>query len=209
MALSKTPKTPKSPRTAISTPTTPDPSHTAFRDDERLCSGSLEAVALHIHQNKALAGKATVLIFNDHTGEQVDVDISGGERQIRKRYGAPVPPPVSSGGRGRPRLGVVGKEITLLPRHWEWLSLQPGGASVALRKLIDQARKSNQAADDKRRSQVAANRFMSAMAGNLPGYEEATRALFAGDKRRFAFEIELWPRDVRAYAMGLAATALS
>src|SRR5262249_23923066 len=108
---------------------------------------------------------------------------------------------------GRPKLGVVAREVTLLPRHWEWLASQPGGASVALRKLVDEARKRRAGEDMRRSSQEAAFRFMSAMAGDEPGFEEANRALFAGSIERFRNSIATWPGDVAAHANKLAAQA--
>ena len=107
-------------------------------------------------------------------------------------------------GRGRPRLGVVAREVTLLPRHWDWLGLQPGGASVALRRLVEEARRASGDRDRVRAAQDAAYCFISAIAGNLPGFEEAARALFAYDRRRFADLIAGWPEDVRDYAIQLA-----
>jgi len=106
-------------------------------------------------------------------------------------------------------LGVVGREVTLLPRHWEWLNAQPGGASVALRKLVEQARRANAGKDRVRRAQEVAFRFMSAMVGNESGFEEATRALFAGDRQRFEHHSESWPVDLRDYARALAADAFA
>jgi hypothetical protein len=98
--------------------------------------------------------------------------------------------------------------VTLLPRHWEWLSAQPGGASVALRKLVEEARRANEGRDKIRRSQEATYRFMSSLAGNLPGFEEATRALFARDPERFAEEIRAWPKDVRKHLARLVEAAM-
>lgn len=142
------------------------------------------------------------LVFDDATGRQIDLDTRKTPEEI------PVPNPEEASpeprGRGRPRLGVAAKEVTLLPRHWEWLGAQPGGASVALRKLVDQARKSSGDRDRVRAAQEAAYRFMSAIAGNLPGFEEATRALFAYDRRRFGELVAAWPEDVRDYAVRLA-----
>jgi hypothetical protein len=109
-------------------------------------------------------------------------------------------------GRGRPKLGVVPREVTLLPRHWDWLNTQPGGASVALRKLVEEARRTSGSADRRRVAHESAYRFMSAVAGNLPGFEEATRSLFADDERRFAELVADWPSDVRDYAVMLAFT---
>jgi hypothetical protein len=108
---------------------------------------------------------------------------------------------------GRPKLGVVPREVTLLPRHWDWLAGQPGGASVALRKLVEQARRTNQDKDRLRLAQEAAYRFMSTMAGNEPGFEEAARALFAANQVRFSEFVEPWPIDVRDHAKKLAARA--
>ena len=114
---------------------------------------------------------------------------------------------ISRAGRkpGRPKLGVVPREVTLLPRHWEWLAAQPGGASVALRKLVEHASRANQSQDRIRKSRESAYRFMTAMAGNDPGFEEALRALFAGNHERFEQEIAEWPRDIQAHARKLAA----
>ena len=142
------------------------------------------------------------LVFDDATGRQIDLDTRATPEEISVPYQEEVS--AEPRGRGRPRLGVVAKEVTLLPRHWDWLSGQPGGASVALRKLVDQARKTSGDRDRVRAAQEAAYRFMSAIAGNLPGFEEATRALFAYDRRRFGELIAGWPEDVRDYAVRLA-----
>jgi hypothetical protein len=114
------------------------------------------------------------------------------------------PAPAAPRTRGRPQLGVVAREVTLLPRHWEWLALQPGGASVTLRRLIDEARRTSGAQDQVRLAQERAYRFLSAMAGNLPGYEEAVRALFGRKREAFDAHAAAWPEDVRAYALQLA-----
>ncbi|MGB6081560.1 MAG: DUF2239 family protein, partial [Xanthobacteraceae bacterium] len=103
-----------------------------------------------------------------------------------------------------PKLGVVAREVTLLPRHWDWLSMQPGGASVALRKLVEEARRRNGDHDRARMARDAAYHFMSTMAGNLPGFEEASRALFASDRHRFAELIASWPPDIRDHIVKLA-----
>ncbi|ARP83413.1 hypothetical protein CAL12_23070 [Bordetella genomosp. 8] len=108
----------------------------------------------------------------------------------------------STRGRGRPRLGVIAREVTLLPRHWEWLNAQPGGASVALRKLVESGMRDHGLRERDRRE--AAYRFMSAMAGDMAGFEEATRALFAGDAPAMTRCMASWPDDVRAHALRLA-----
>jgi hypothetical protein len=141
-----------------------------------------------------------VLVFDDSTGEQVEID-------LRARAVVAKPQADAPRGRGRPRLGVVAREVTLLPRHWAWLGEQPGGASVALRKLVEAARRENAGRDRVRRARDAAYRFMSAMAGNLAGFEESIRALFAGDRVRFEEMVAGWPGDVREHASAMAEVA--
>ncbi len=188
--------------------------HTAFDGQRLLARGALADVALSVKQAQAARADAAILVFDDQSGKQVDLDLRGGEADIRKRYQAPAATAAPADdadtaeaaprGRGRPKLGVVPREVTLLPRHWDWLAAQPGGASVALRKLVEQARRDNEARDQQRQRQEAAYHFMSSMGGNLPGFEEATRALYADDRAGFARQVAEWPRDVRDYAMALA-----
>ncbi len=166
--------------------------YTAFHDLQRVSVGTAEELVVFLRTRS----QGDILVFDDATGTQVDLDVNTPARSG--------PPEVEPRGRGRPRLGVVAKEVTLLPRHWDWLNLQPGGASVALRRLVDEARRTNGDRDRTRAAQEAAYQFMSAIAGNLPGFEEATRALFAYDRRRFSQLIAAWPDDVRSYAVRLA-----
>jgi hypothetical protein len=192
--------------------------YTAFDGATQIASGRLLLVALEV--KRALEeGSCSVLIFDDSTGEQIEVDVRGGEEEIRARLLAaeerkpgPVPEKDATGlgprRPGRPRLGVLAREVTLLPRHWEWLGDQPGGASVALRKLVEAARRSNAGRDRVRKAREATYRFMSAMAGNLPGFEEAARGLFAGNSRWFEAHIGGWPEDVRRYLERLAEGAM-
>jgi len=185
---------------------------TAFEGSRRIASGELEHVAMKTKAVLDRGERAPVLIFDDATSEPIEVDFRGSSRAVLKRLAAPAPPaaePAEEGSRGpgRPRLGVVAREVTLLPRHWDWLNSQPGGASVALRKLVEDARRVNATKDRKRGAQESAYRFMSAMAGNEPGFEEAIRALFAGREERFNQLVADWPIDVRDHARRLAAGA--
>jgi hypothetical protein len=173
---------------------------TAFAGSRRIAAGPLSD-ALAAIKVAADAGE-TVLIFDDATARPVEVDLRGDLAEAVNRL-----PAGEVRGPGRPKLGVVAREVTLLPRHWNWLASQPGGASVALRKLVEAAARSP--FEEKRLAQEVAYRFMMAMAGDLPGLDEANRALFAGDRRRFERETEAWPPDVRDYALGQAATAFS
>ena len=186
---------------------------TAFVGQQRLASGPLAEVALAVMTASRAAAAEPILIFDDANGRPLDLDLRGSERDIVAGLPQPAPNPEPPAeelsapeprGRGRPRLGVVAREVTLLPRHWEWLGIQPGGASVALRKLVDEARRASGDRDRNRAAREAAYHFMSAMAGNLPGFEEASRALFADDRRQFAALIAGWPGDIRDHIVNLA-----
>ncbi|MCJ0763294.1 DUF2239 family protein [Variovorax terrae] len=182
----------------------------AFQGGRRIASGELKEVALAVRQAQAHEAQAPVLVFDEATSQLKELDLRGSAEQVLQRLadpgGAPASPPAPRGP-GRPRLGVVAREVTLLPRHWDWLNLQPGGASVALRKLVEDARRTSGGKDRARQAQEACYRFMSALAGNQPGFEEATRALFAGQQQRFEAELGAWPPDVAAHARQLAAAA--
>lgn len=194
------------------------PTHCAFADVRRIAHGSLSEVAVQVSAALA-AGETDILIFDNTSGEQLDLDLRGEPDDIRARLALshpPLPPveaevaaPVLPRGPGRPKLGVVAREITLLPRHWAWLAEQPGGASVTLRKLVDAARQANAARERVRRAQDAACHFMTTMGGNRPGFEDALRALYAGDAKGFATLIDDWPEDIREHAHMLAQPALS
>ncbi len=169
-----------------------------FQGLRKIAEGTPLQVAVFV---KDVPQGGEFLVFDDQTGRQVDLDMRGTIEEVSTRYS---PEAAEPRGRGRPRLGVVAREVTLMPRHWDWLGLQPGGASVALRKLVEEARRKSGDADRIRAAQEATYRFMSALAGNLPGFEEASRALFAYDRRRFSDLVASWPEDVRDYAIKLA-----
>jgi uncharacterized protein len=176
---------------------------TVFVGSKQLVSGPLDQVALAAKKALDRGTSQPVLIYNDSTGRSIDIDSRGSDAEILARLSQPAPPSLPRG-RGRPKLGVVAREVTLLPRHWQWLSSQPGGASVAIRKLVETARRANQESDQRRLMQEAAYHFMSAMAGNLANFDEASRALFADDIARFRSLIVDWPTDVREHAVKLA-----
>lgn len=181
----------------------------AFSGYERICKGSLEEVRLAVRtaiDDAANARKTTPWIFNAQTGESIDIDL---DTPVLVVYptGDVSPLPLATAKPGRPKLGVEAHEVTLLPRHWEWLKSQQGGASVALRKLVDAARKSSQHADNARFAQAALYRFVLAIAGNLTGFDEASRALFANDRARFFQLISGWPKDVREHIAVMAENA--
>ncbi len=194
-----------------------DKTCTAFKDCDRLAAGDLITVALAVKAALDETPAASILVFDDITGAVIDLDLRGSHADIVARLGARFsstdsPEDLRRGkddvtpapGRGRPKLGVVSREVTLLPRHWQWLAIQSGGASQALRRLVDEARQADGGRSAARVLQEAAYRFMSALAGNLAGFEEASRALFAGDRDRFMTWTAAWPADIRAYAVKLA-----
>ncbi len=196
---------------------------TAFCGHELLAAGALRDVARVVWRavKDAEPHHGAVLVFDDATGRVIDFEMRGDERamlahvdvMLRMSQAAlvqtndatsgdsvdPVPRP-----RGRPKLGVVAREITLLPRHWEWLATQPGGASVALRKLVDAARRTHTDEDRTKAARDVAYRFMHAMAGDLTQFEEVIRALYRGDEARFRELIAEWPIDIAAYSTQLA-----
>jgi len=184
----------------------PFPHCTAFDHANRVASGSYVAVAVALKEHLRKHADASVLIFDDASGKQIDFDLRGGDREIEDRIrkqlssGNDSPPrPV-----GRPKLGVVSREVTLMPQHWAWLGEQPGGASVALRRLVEDARRSGPGKKElRRKAHERAYHFMSAMAGNLANFEEASRALFADDVRSLKKLIAEWPRDIRQHVVRL------
>lgn len=163
----------------------------AFAGAVRFASGSLAEAATAAWRAQRAGLRGTILAFDCATGEVVDLDIRGTEAEVLARYARPPSPPR----RGRPMLGVIAREVTLLPRHWDWLARQPGGASTTLRRLVEAARKTEMTSPRQRID--AAYRFIAAIAGDLPGFEEAARALFAQDRDRLASLVQPWPSDIR------------
>jgi len=180
---------------------------TAFAGPALLAAGDLLAVARAVALHPDARG---LIILRDADGRPVDLDMRDGPDHAVSDYHARTsPPPAEAGkpGRGRPKLGVVAREVTLLPRHWDWLATQPGGASAALRRLVEEARKSGDGPQQARTAQAAAYHAMSALAGDLPDFEEASRALFAGDLDRLSDLAASWPPDIGAFVLRLARSA--
>ena len=199
------------------TDTAAAPQLTAFAGQRKVAAGTLHGVAQSLKALVLREPEAQILIFDDASGSQVDLNLRGSLEEVLQRLPKPraaaaaqVPDapdataaaPVRTA--GRPRPGVVAGEITLLPRHWDWLSTQPGGPSVALRKLVEYAQRGSKAQDAQRQAREAAYKFMSALAGDAPGFEEASRALFAGRQAAFAACVQDWPADVRTHVLQLA-----
>lgn len=203
-----------------------------FQSGRCLASGRLSEVALPMKAALDASARSLqappVLLLDDTTAEVIDLDWRGTPKEVLARLkamvaatpdpatagvsdepdnAAPAPGAVPARGPGRPRLGVVAREVTLLPRHWDWLATQPGGASVALRKLVEVARRDSETRDRVRHASAVAYRFMSTIAGHEAGFEEASRALFAGDQAGFDVLIAGWPVDVQHHLKRLAADA--
>lgn len=201
---------------------------TAFAGSHLIASGNLLDVALQTKLRLERGEQETILIFDDETSNLIEIDFRASAETLKNRLqlecnskpstnetsGAGVTETMhgtdgSARGRGRPKLGVVAREVTLLPRHWDWLNQQPGGASVALRKLVEEAKRANVYKDERRAAQDSTYKFMSAMAGNLAGFEEATRALFATNTVRFYEQIKDWPSDIATHVKKISVKALS
>ncbi len=186
------------------------PSCTAFVRHQRVAFGPYDQVASRLASLDLTAGG--LLVFDDASGALVDFPWPAGYGPAQPAAPAPAAesvPPIAPPGVGRPRLGVVAREVTLLPRHWEWLAQQRGGASAALRRLVDEARRTHAAQDALRHAKERAYKFMSAIGGGLPGFEEASRALFGPDPDAFAHCIAGWPADVSAHLAWLARDAFA
>jgi hypothetical protein len=190
--------------------------YTGFAGHRLIASGELTEVALKAKRWLDRGDSTSILIFEDETGNLVDLDFRGTlyefldkleKKRARRAEAEPAVEEPKRSGPGRPKLGVVSREVSLLPRHWDWLNSQPGGASVTLRKLVEEAKRNSAGTDRARRSQEAAYKFMSAMAGDFPGFEEASRAFFAQEPERFDQLIQPWPEDVREHVRRLVAIA--
>jgi hypothetical protein len=186
-----------------------EPTFTAFAGQRRVATGYIRSVLAAIKREPESGEQ--VLIFSDQSGAQHEFDLQGSEAEVLARVDAD--PAFASNqtparaGPGRPRLGVVSREVSLLPRHWEWLERQPGGASASLRRLVENAKKSGLHSDRARDARYAAGKFMWGIAGDLPGFEEASRALYAKDQERLEELIAAWPEDIRAHVLQLTREA--
>jgi hypothetical protein len=207
-------------------PVTP-PHCTAFNGERLLANGPLDAVTLAVRHALGEGATGPVLVFDDHSGRLVDIDLRATPPAISQDIDAPASSrsmpegttprgrvsrierlaPALPRGPGRPKLGVVAREVTLLPRHWDWLAAQPSGASATLRRLVEEARRSGDGKARQRQAEEAVDRFMQAMTGNYAGHEEASRAFWRNERENFEALIATWPDDVRDYLRQLAAVA--
>ncbi|AXI04254.1 DUF2239 family protein [Aquirhabdus parva] len=179
-------------------------SYTVFNHQRRIATGELVQIASQVQHVMTTDPQAQILAFADDTGIQTDVNWFDVPKPLEPSAVAQVSEAEPPRKAGRPKLGVVAREITLLPRHWEWLNQQSGGASVALRKLVEDARRANEGKDRIKRAQEATYRVMTAMAGNEVGFEEALRALYAGNQVQFKQIVQAWPVDIQTYLNQLA-----
>lgn len=176
--------------------------YVAFVGPRRVAAGSLVEILPGLKERAEKDATELVLIFEVESGRQIDVDLRGTLAEVLERY-----VPAAPKGPGRPKLGVTSREVSLLPRHWDWLEEQPSGASAALRRLVEAAIKHEPGKERARRIRAALSRFLSAMAGDRPHYEEACRALFAGETAQFSALVERWPKDIREYSVQQAQNA--
>ena len=188
------------------------PSHTApciaFDGQKRIAHGQLIDVARAAKQALDAGAAGPLLVFDEHDSLPIEIDFRGSVDDVLAHL-APDPAPAEPArrGPGRPKLGVVPREVTLLPRHWEWLGQQSEGASAVLRRLVEQSIRHGGAKQRARQAVESVDRFMRVMAGDKPGYEEASRAFYRGERERFATLTAAWPADVRRHLRQLAAVA--
>lgn len=178
------------------------PNYIGFAGSRQVVGGTLDQILPALHARFAHGSAESLLLFEVETGRQVELDLRGSLEEVMERYA-----PTAPRGPGRPKLGVISREVSLLPRHWDWLEAQPSGASAALRRLVEEAIKHEPGAERARRIRAALSHFLSAMAGDRPHYEEACRALFAGQTEQFAALVARWPRDIREHAVTQAKAA--
>ena len=201
------------------------PDFVAFGGTHQLAAGALTDVVVAAWHHAQANPDHRTLLFHGPSSQALDLPFEGPLAAVLALAGQhyaglaashtpqtpehdTAPAQQAPAARGRPRLGVVPREVTLLPRHWDWLATQPGGASVTLRRLVEQARKAGVAEEQARGARDLAYRFMSTMASALPGFEEASRALFAGDAQRFGECTAHWPADIVRHLRRLAAPGL-
>ena len=187
---------------------THEPTCTAFDHQHLIASGPLTDVVRAVKRSLDAGLVGPLLIFDDRSSQQIEVDFRGSADEVLARLATDdTKSEAASRGPGRPKLGVVPREITLLPRHWDWLGQQSGGASATLRRLVEHASRSGGAKERARQSTESVDRFMRVMAGDLPRYEEASRAFYRRDRASFAECIADWPQDVHVHLQRLAAIA--
>ena len=188
-------------------------SYTAFEGLKIRFQGSLGEVVIQVKKRLGKSEHSPVLIISDLTGKVMDFNFHGTLKDVQKRLEVFVSQaeegPKDAGGPGRPKLGVISREVSLLPRHWEWLASQSGGASAALRKLVEDAKRQALDSGSIKEAQARTYKFMSVIAGDLQGYEEALRALYRRDGKKFQTQIEAWPSDVQKYIKSLAQAVFS
>lgn len=165
----------------------------AFADDRLIARGPLLSTLRATRERLDLGETGRVLFFDDDSGAQLDFDLRGTPDDVVAREA----PPPATPKVGRPKLGVVAREISLLPEHWAWLEQQPSGASAALRRLVDEAKKKEPQKERRRRRRDAVGRVMTVLCGHQPGFEEALRALYRDDAAAFTDLTASWPSSVR------------
>ncbi|WP_294988474.1 DUF2239 family protein [uncultured Stenotrophomonas sp.] len=193
------------------------PPFSCFDGHRLIASGTPEVAALALKQLRADNAAGPLLVFDNSSGHTRDFDTRGSDAQVLARVAEAFPTAVDAGleaasedaavaprGRGRPKLGVVAREVTLLPRHWAWLAEQPGGASVVLRRLVEAASRAGADREQQRRGSERAYHFLQTIGGNLPGFEDAIRLLFAHGRAGLEAALRSWPDDVRDHALRLA-----
>ena len=186
-------------------------SYTAFGNEKLIAHGSLDEVVLKIKRWHDKNSTGSLLVFNDFTGKTMEFDLRGSEKEVLQKIEMFIPQDTAavSVGPGRPKLGVVTREVSLLPQHWEWLASQPEGASAALRKLVEGAKKNLVMKESVKQVQERVYKIMSILAGDLPQYEEALRSLYRRNAENFKQHTAIWSPDIKEYVMKIAEPVFS
>lgn len=180
--------------------------YTAFEGTDLLFRGNLKEVVLSTKTYLGHRQNTSVLIFCDVTGKTMDFNFHGSKQDVLRRLEkyTLAEEPKEPTGPGRPKLGVISREISLLPRHWEWLATQAGGASATIRLLVEDARKKSSDISSVKQMQERVYQIMFVLAGDFQGYEEALRALYKRDSNAFFRNVKSWPKDIQKYLSEVA-----
>ncbi|MES2802482.1 MAG: DUF2239 family protein [Bdellovibrionota bacterium] len=180
--------------------------YTVFAGFKIISQGNIEEVAIATKKYLKKEDDVRLLIFSDLSGKQMDLDLSGADKDVIDRLSVykAAEASVSVSGPGRPKIGVKPREVSLLPLHWEWLSTQSGGASATIRRLVDEKMKAPTPKDKIKQTQESVYTFLNSIAGDLTNFEDAIRFLYRQDEAKFKDAIADWPKDLKKHTLTLS-----
>lgn len=181
--------------------------YVVFQGTRLIARGNMLETALAVYNAYKDKTSAPVVALDSVTSELAEPDLRGGEDGIRARYGVEADLHETKT-RGRPKLGVTAREVTLLPRHWEWLESNHSGASAKLRELVETAMRASAGKDRQSHAVESLERFTNALAGDLPNAEEVSRAFYKGRMKDVIKLTADWPSDLLEHYIKLVERAL-